>query len=152
MTQCVNLEVIGNASKNANMDSQLHKIINDISILTLDGEFTPESLKLAIDNLKLENIEFTGSGCFITFDNKENATKLDVLNNEYNQSDLRFNGVELENNQMDLLCDVNVYIIDLKIDHIEIWNKLGTEMKEIPSKYILRQMWKNNNNKILQRN
>ena len=137
--------------KNTNMDSQLHKFINDISILTLDDEFKAESLKLAIDNLKLEEIEFTGNGCFITFDNEENATKLDVLNDESNQSEFRFNGVELENNEMNLLCDINVYIIDLKIDHIEIWNKLGTEMNEIPSKYILRQMWKSDSNKTLER-
>jgi len=134
------------------MDSQLHKFISDILILTLDSEFTPESLKFAIDNIKLENVEFTENGCFITFDNNENTIKLNVLNDEYNQSDLRFNGVELENNEMDLLCDINTYIIDSKIDHIEIWNKLGTEMNEIPSKYILRQMWKNNDNRTLERN
>jgi hypothetical protein len=52
---------------------------------------------------------------------------------------------------MNLLCDINIYIIELKIDYIEIWNKLGTEMNEIPSKYILRQMWKGDNNKTLER-
>jgi len=133
------------------MESQLYKFISDLSILTLDGEFKQESLKFAVDNLKLEEIEFTGNGCFIKFNNKENKTKLGVLNNEYNQSEFRFNGVELENNEMNLLCDINVYVIDLKIDHIEIWNKLGTEMSEIPSKYILRQMWKSDSNKILER-
>lgn len=133
------------------MDSQLHKFISDISILTLDGEFKAESLKFAIDNIKLEEIKFTGNGCFITFDNEENAPKLDFLNDEYNQSEFRFNGVELENNEMNLLCDINVYVIDLKIDHIEIWNKLGTKMNEIPSKYILRQMWKSDSNKTLER-
>jgi len=138
-------------TKNVNMNSQLHEFINDVSILTLDGEFTPKSIKLIVDNIKIEKVEFTGNGCFITFDNTKNAARLEVLNDNLNQSDLRFDGIELENNVMDLLCDINVYIIDLKIDHIEIWNKLGTKMDEIPSKYLLRQMWKNSSCKTLER-
>lgn len=133
------------------MDFQLREFISDISILTLEGEFSPKSLKFAINNIKLKEIEFTGNGCFIIFDNNENTTNLDALNCECNQSEFRFNGVELESNEMKLLCDINVYVIDLKIDHIELWNKLGTEMNEIPAKYILRQMWKNDNNKTLER-
>jgi hypothetical protein len=133
------------------MDFQLREFISDISILTLEGEFSPKSLKFAINNIKLKEIEFTGNGCFIIFDNNENTTNLDALNCEYNQSEFRFNGVELESNEMKLLCDINVYVIDLKIDHIELWNKLGTEMNKIPAKYILRQMWKNDNNKTLER-
>jgi hypothetical protein len=133
------------------MNLHLLKFINDISILTLEDEFTSESLKLAIDNIKLDTIEFTKSGCFISFDNLLNVNKLDAKREDYKQSDLRFDGVELENYEMNLLCDINVYIIDFKIDHIEIWNKLGTEMNKIPLRYILKQMWKNDNNKTLER-
>ncbi|WP_281239908.1 hypothetical protein [Flavobacterium praedii] len=133
------------------MKSNLIEFVSDISILTLDDEFTSESIKLAIDSIKVDEIEFTKNGCFITFDNLLNVNKLHSKSTNYNQSDFRFDGVELENCEMNLLCDINVYIIDFKIDHIEIWNKLGTEMNKIPIKYTLKQMWKKDDNKILER-
>jgi len=124
------------------MSNEIRNFIINICSEILEDEYSQQSIKNYLLNVKLEEIEYTGNGCFINLDSQNSELELELINNVYDQNDLYFDGLELNNDDENLLCDINVLILQNKIDLIEIWNKLGTKMIKIPKKYTLKKTWK----------
>ncbi len=124
------------------MNDEIQNFLLRICSEILEGEYSQKSIEEYILNVEIEEIKYTGNGCFINLNSQNSKIELELINKVYNQNDLNFDGLELINEDENLLCDINVLIIQHKINLIEIWNKLGAGLNKIPTKYKLKQTWK----------
>ncbi|MGB8190847.1 MAG: hypothetical protein WCF67_02955 [Chitinophagaceae bacterium] len=98
--------------------------------------------------LSLRAKEHTAIGLFIYFaaDQGIDQYKTDVGDIHHfeagGNSIERIDGVEISNDNLNILADVTVYLKNGIIDSLEIWNKNGHDypIKE-PANYELRQVW-----------
>ena len=120
------------------------KFTLDILDLILDDEAEAKSLREQIDFLTETEIEYTGIGMFIYF---ENVFKYEKLSNHRNSV---YNGVELRDEKQNVLADVILHVENGLIKAIEIFNKNG---EDYPSgkleNYILKQIWIGSKNRII---
>lgn len=120
------------------------KFIIDILDLMLDCEKEDKSLREQIDFLTETEIDHTGSGLFISFENEQKKKYLKVGKN------LTLIGVEIKNEKLNVLADAILQIKDGIIDELEIFNKNGfdypTEKLEY---YILTQNWNGSKNRTI---
>lgn len=124
------------------MNDEIQNFLLTICSKILEAEYSQKSIEEYILNVEIEEIEYTGNGCLINLNSQNSKIELELINKVYNQNDLNFDGLELINEDENLLCDINVLIIQHKINLVEIWNKLGTGLNKIPTKYKLKQTWK----------
>lgn len=131
------------------------QLILDVFDLIFDDFEYEEKLRNQIPFLIENEREHTGIGLFINFeaengiqDYKIPTERLDTKN--INGKTVRFNGVEMKNNELKILADIDVQITNGIIDYVEIWNKIGKNYPIIePTKYELEQVWVNSKKRKL---
>ena len=112
------------------------QLILDIIDLILDDENEGKFLREQIDFITEKEIENTGIGMFINFDNK--FEKLEMSFNK----DLTLVGVEIRNEKQNVLADAILYVKNGLIAELEIFNKNGQDYPiENLDNYILEQTW-----------
>ena len=122
--------------------------ILDIFDLIFDEYESAELIKKQIPLIKEESREHTGIGLFINFkgceeiENYKTPTlKFPVFDTDGNPIK-RLNGVEIKNDALDILADITVHLRNGLIDSIEIFNKNGSEYRQInPVNYEMTQLW-----------
>ncbi len=124
------------------------KLILDIFDLIFDEIESEDLLRQQIQFLSEKSYEHTGIGMYVYFlaDKEiekykiptEKATNFDILGNPTEM----INGVELSNEELNILADTTVHLKNGIIDCIEIWNKNGEDYpRDEPVCYELTQSW-----------
>ena len=120
------------------------KLTLDILDLILDDETEDKSLREQIDFLTEIEIEHTGIGMFIYFENVFKNEESNIYGNSV------LVGVELTNEEQNVLADVMLHVENGLIKTIEIFNKNGEDYPEEKlENYILRQIWIGSKNRII---
>ncbi|REG97959.1 hypothetical protein [Flavobacterium aquicola] len=120
------------------------KFIIDILDLILDDEKEAKLLRNQIGFLTVTEIEHTGIGLFINFENelKKECFKVD--------KNLTFDGVEIKNEELNILADAILHVKDGIIYQLEIFNKNGSDYpKDEIETYTLTQNWNGSKNRTI---
>lgn len=112
-------------------------LILNILDLTFDGYEYAELLRKQIPFLTEGEKEYTGTGLFIDFIAEEGIYKYRITGNDNE----RINGVEIRNEELNILADADVCLKNGIIEYIEIWNKLDVYPSIEPEHYELHQAW-----------
>ncbi|WP_314244404.1 hypothetical protein [Empedobacter tilapiae] len=121
--------------------NNLKDFMIDVSIKLLETEYSKSSIIKYLENISILNIEYTSNGCYINLNHKNSNLEMEPFNKNISQDELLFDALELINKDKNLLCEISTSIIHNKIIYIEIWNKLGHEISEIPENYTLNKKW-----------
>ena len=122
------------------------KFIVDILNLMLDDETLDESLFRQIKFLKDIESVYTNVGVFINFKNEIEEEFLKIGMN------LTFDGVEIQNDEQNILADAILQVKDGIICQLEIFNKNGFDFpKEEIENYVLTQNWKESKEIIIKK-
>ena len=120
------------------------KLIIDILDLLLDDDEIEISFREQIDFLVESSKDNTGIGLFINFENERRDKYFKVGKN------LTFDGVEINNGELNILADIILHVKDGIIDQLEIFNKNGSKYPEVEiENYILTQNWKGSKNRTI---
>ena len=120
------------------------KLVIDILHLILDDDEVENSFREQIDFLIESSKENTGIGLFINFENELRDKYFKIGKN------LIFDGVEIKDDELNILADIILHIKDGIIDQLEIFNKNGEKYPEQDIEhYILKQNWKGSKNRTI---
>lgn len=123
------------------------KFIVDILDLMLDDETLDESLCKQIAFLTDIETVYTEVGIFINFKNEIEEEFLKIGMN------LTLDGVEIQNDEQNILADAILQVKDGIICQLEIFNKNGFDFpKEEIENYVLTQNWKESKKRIIIKN
>ena len=132
------------------------KLTLDIIDLFFDGEKDAELFKMQINHLKISEIEYTGFGAFIGFENDDEIYKFkaysDFENDDFeNENRLTIlDGIVIKNKSLNIEASAMIRIEDGIIESIEIFNYNGFEYPESELEhYEIYQNWGNYNRKII---
>jgi hypothetical protein len=132
------------------------KLTLDIFDLFFDGEKDIELFKMQINHLTISEIEYTGVGAFISFENDEEVYKYraytDFVNSDFvNENRLAMlDGIVIKNESLNIEASAMIRIEDGIIESIEIFNYNGFDYPESELEhYEISQNWGNYNRKII---
>jgi len=132
------------------------KLTLDIIDLFFDGEKDAELFKMQINHLKISEIEYTGFGAFISFENDDEIYKFkaysDFENDDFeNENRLTIlDGIVIKNESLNIEASAMIRIEDGIIESIEIFNYNGFRYPESELEhYEIYQNWGNYNRKII---
>ncbi|MEI6950871.1 hypothetical protein V9K67_27070 [Paraflavisolibacter sp. H34] len=126
----------------------LSRLILDIFDLAFDDYEYGDLLKRQIPFLSQGDQEHTGIGLFVYFNGEKGIEQYKVPTGLVSSFDIErnpiemLNGVEMENEGLDILADITVHLKNGFIDCLEIFNKNGKGYPtEEPASYLLDQVW-----------
>jgi len=132
------------------------KLTLDILSLFFHGEKDAEFFKKQIAHLTVSEIEYSGVGVFITFENDEKIYEYRAYS-ELKDIDFKnenrltiLDGIVIKNKELNIEASAMIHIEDGIIESIEIFNYNGFEYPESElENYEISQNWGNYNNKII---
>ncbi len=132
------------------------KLTLDILNLFFDGEKDTELFKTQTGYLTISEIEYSGVGAFITFENDEKINEYkaysELKDSEFaNENRLTIlDGIIIRNEELNIEASAMIRIEDGIIESIEIFNYNGFEYPESElENYEISQNWGKYNNKII---
>lgn len=109
-------------------------LILDILNLLLDAEDVDGQAKMQIETLTESDLNYTGSGLFVSFVHDEQSNKFRL-----NEEALVLNGVEIKSPDLAIGADATIFFKDGLIDHLEIWSHDGIYPEKELTDYSLRR-------------
>lgn len=124
------------------------QLILDTFELVFDGNESKDLLNKQINYLSIEKVDHTGVGLFIYFAKDDNiySYKVKDVNDSKTSVNRGINeplcGIELKNEDLNILADVIVHINDGIIDYLEIFQKYHPSYPQTePEHYEIYQDW-----------
>ena len=111
-------------------------LILDILNLLLDGEDVDGQAKMQIETLTESDLNYTGSGLFVSFAHDEQSYKFRL-----DEESLVLTGVEIKSPDLAIGADATIFFKDGLIDHLEIWSHDGNYPEKELTDYSLKQTW-----------
>ena len=120
------------------------KFISNILELLLDGDVDGIRAKSQIQFLAKVDYQYTGSGVFISFENRNGIEKY-----RCQKSDLVLNGVEIKSPQLEIGANCILFFKNGLINYLEIHSFGGDYPSTELSIYELTQTWVNSPRRVI---